>query len=332
MKRLIYGLLFAAATLLASTAGGQELTRETQGRIEFNSFTPKTMFDLARERRQNWAAQKVWGDLSLPQSAEATVPAMVLMHGSGGIEKSMSQWVDTFNSIGVATFVVSSFEPRGVKRTAEDQSLVPAAATLVDGLLALQLLATHPRIDAKRIGVMGFSRGGSDALRSALEPLRQAVLKNDLKFALHIAAYAGCNQVYWSPNTTGAPMLNLVGKDDDYVGTEPCEQLAKKYADAGNPVRSITYAGAGHSWDATYPVFFLPNATSGLPCGVVRWDIDSWTITTEHSGNTITPEQLGAFFNGCVRRGVHVGRNEQAFRQSRADAQAFVHNVFFADR
>ncbi|MEO5794714.1 MAG: hypothetical protein ABIP34_06760 [Rhodoferax sp.] len=47
MKRLIYGLLFAATSLLASAAGAQELGRDTQGRIEFNSFTPKTMFDLA---------------------------------------------------------------------------------------------------------------------------------------------------------------------------------------------------------------------------------------------------------------------------------------------
>nr|WP_315426058.1 dienelactone hydrolase family protein [uncultured Albidiferax sp.] len=170
----------------------------------------------------------------------------------------------------MATFVVSSFEPRGVKRTAEDQSLVPTSATLTDGLLALQLLASHPRIDATRIGVMGFSRGGSDALRSALEPLRKAVLKSDLKFALHITAYAGCNQVYWSPNTTRAPMLTLVGKDDDYVGAEPCGQLAQKYADAGNAIRTIAYPGAGHSWDATYQVFFLPNAASGLPCRVGR--------------------------------------------------------------
>nr|WP_315237666.1 dienelactone hydrolase family protein [uncultured Albidiferax sp.] len=332
MKLKIMGLLFAAVALLASAASAQELTRETQGKIEYNSFTPKTMFDLARERRQNWMPQKVWGDLSLPQSTEATVPAIVLMHGSGGIEKSMAQWVEAFNSIGVATFVVSSFEPRGVKRTAEDQSLVPASGTLADGLLALQLLASHPRIDAARIGVMGFSRGGSDALRSALEPLRKAVLKSDLKFALHIAAYAGCNQVYWSPNTTRAPMLNLVGKDDDYVGAEPCEQLAKKYADAGNPIRTIAYPRAGHSWDATYQVFFLPNATSGLPCGVVRWDIDSWTITAERSGSTIAPDQLSAFFNSCVQRGAHVGRNEQAFRQSRSDAQEFVRSIFFAGK
>jgi hypothetical protein len=35
------------------------------------------------------------------------------------------------------------------------------------------------------------------------------------------------------------------------------------------------------------------------------------------------------FFDSCTKRGVHVGRNEQAFRQSRSDAQDFVRGVFF---
>ena len=66
-------LLLAASLPLAGAA--QTLKPDTQGRIEFASFTPKTMFDLARERRQNWAEQKVWGDLTLPKGREK-VPAI----------------------------------------------------------------------------------------------------------------------------------------------------------------------------------------------------------------------------------------------------------------
>lgn len=326
-------LLLMAALPLATTA--QELRAETQGRIEFQSFTPKTMFDLARERRQNWTEQKVWGDLHLPQRREGNddkIPAVVLMHGSGGIEPSMTQWVDAFNDIGVATFVVSVFEPRGVKRTAENQSLVPYSADLMDALQALQLLASHPRIDASRIGVMGFSRGGSAAFQAAEEPLRRAVIKSDLKFALHIPTYAGCNQVYWSPQITKAPILNLVGADDDYSTPGPCGQLATRYADAGAPVRTIKYAGAGHSWDAMYKVFYLPGATSAASCGVLRWDIEPWKITAERTGETVDPARLSEFFSACVKPGAHVGRNEMAFRQSRKDVQEFVREVFFAGK
>ncbi|PMS35916.1 dienelactone hydrolase [Trinickia symbiotica] len=332
LSRLVSHLSLIAVIVLSQMAAAQTLSPEREGRIEFNSFTPKTMYDLAREHRENWAEQTVWGDLSLPKSDAAKVPAIVLMHGSGGVEASMAQWVQAFNEIGVATFVVYVFEPRGVNRTAEDQTRVPYAADVVDAFQALQVLASHPRIDATRIGIMGFSRGGSATFRTAEEPFRRAVIKTDLKFALHIPVYAGCNQVYWSPQITKAPILNLVGEADDYTLPEPCERLARRYADAGATVRTIEYAGAGHSWDGMYPVSYQPRATSAAPCGVLRWDIEPWTITSERTGETIDPPKLNEFFAGCSKLGAHVGRNEAAFRKSRSDAQAFVREVFFASQ
>lgn len=257
---------------------------------------------------------------------------MVLMHGSGGVEAGMAQWVEAFNEIGVATFVVRVFELRGVARTVENQAAVPGAADLTDAFLALKILAAHPRVDANKIGVMGFSRGGSVAFQTAVEPLRQAVIKNTLKFALHIPVYAGCAQVYWSPQLTKAPMLNLVGAADDYTTAQACEQLAKRYADAGAPIRTIKYADAAHSWDATYKVLYLSQATSGVPCGIVRWDIESWKITAERTGEVLDPAKLPEFFKACVKRGAHAGRNEAAYQQSRKDALAFVRGVFFAGR
>jgi dienelactone hydrolase len=326
-------LIFVLGLVLGLGAQAQALSplqADTQGRIEFASHTPKTMFDLARERRQNWAEQRVWGDLSLPSKvSDAKLPAMVLVHGSGGVERSMAQWVEAFNDIGVATFVVHVFEPRGVKRTAENQSLVPPAADLMDTLQALQLLASHPRIDATRIGVMGFSRGGSVAFQSALEPLRRTVIKSELRFALHIPTYAGCAQHFWSPQVSKSPILNLVGEEDDYTTAADCESLAERYNAAGASVRTIRYARANHSWDAMYPVFLLAAATSGVPCGPVRTDIADWKVTAEKTSEVIQPANLAVFFDSCTKRGVHVGRNEQAFRQSRSDAQDFVRGVFF---
>lgn len=143
------GALIVAVVTLAAAAS-QAWADDRRERIEFDSFTPKNMFELAREHHQNWAPQRIWGDLSLPEQADKPVPAMVLMHGSGGIEPSMKTWVDALNGIGVATFVVSTFEPRGVQRTVEDQSLVPPAANLMDGLQALGRLA-RTRASIRRV-------------------------------------------------------------------------------------------------------------------------------------------------------------------------------------
>lgn len=80
-----------------------------------------------------------------------------MMHGSGGIYSAMlGYWPEQFNAAGYAVLSVDSFGPRGVKSTATDQSQVPFAADVADAFAALKLLASHPRIDAGRIAIMGF--------------------------------------------------------------------------------------------------------------------------------------------------------------------------------
>jgi dienelactone hydrolase len=132
---------------------------------------------------------------------------MVIAHGSAGVETREGAWADRLNALGLATFVVDSFTPRGVRETASDQTRVPTAANVADALAALRLLATHPRIDPERIGVIGFSKGGQVALYTALEPFRRAVVDDDRHFAAHVALYPYCNDWYQAERIDGAPML-----------------------------------------------------------------------------------------------------------------------------
>jgi len=296
-------------------------------RVEIDSFTPPSLFSLAREKRDEWVPTRIWADLSVPAGAKQPMPAVVLAHGSDGVTPSLQQWVQLFNGLGVATLVVDSFGPRGTSSTAADQTAVPASANLMDAFRALQLLANDARFDPRRVGVMGFSRGGTVAFQAAQLPFLRAVVKEPVAFAFHIAAYAGCSQIYTSSEVSPAPLLNMVGAADDYTHPEPCEALASEYAALGTPVQSVRFPDAHHAWDSLLPVRLLPKATSGYACGVVRTDIATWRVTAEATGEVIPAGQLGAFFQRCVTRGVHVGRNQRALDASEAEVTSFVRRV-----
>jgi dienelactone hydrolase len=95
-------------------------------------------------------------------------PAVVLVHGSGGVSPREDRWADELRRAGAATFVLDSFTGRGITFTEEDQAQLSSLAMIGDAYRALELLATHPRIDPERIAVRGFPKGAVAALYSAV--------------------------------------------------------------------------------------------------------------------------------------------------------------------
>ena len=190
-------ILTIAATYAAMVASVQAQTQVTDftggqpsGQYSFASSTPKSLLELIKGSAPD--SVNVVGHLFLPPGSEK-VPAVLMMHGSGGIYSAMlGYWPDQFNAAGYAVLSVDSFNPRGVKSTAEDQSQVPLAADTADAFAALKLLASHPRIDAGRIAIMGVSRGGISAWRTAVERVIAAQkLPSGLRFAAHVPVYSG---------------------------------------------------------------------------------------------------------------------------------------------
>src|SRR6476469_3270542 len=122
-----------------------------------------------------------------------------------------------------------------------------------DAWAALAFLARDPRIDAKRIGIMGVSKGGSVSLDTALLVRRRwqgSRIPADLSFAVHVPIVPGCSARHRSLATTGAPMLFMLGADDDYTTAAPCEALAAAMREAGNArIEVVTFAGAHHGWE-----------------------------------------------------------------------------------
>jgi dienelactone hydrolase len=246
------------------------------------------------------APATVVGTLTLPAGAAARMPAMVIAHGSGGILPGREDaWATRLNKLGIATFVVDSFAPRGLASTARDQSRLSTMANLADALSALKLLATHPRIDPARIGVIGFSRGGQVALYSSLEPLRRGVIQNELRFATHVALYPSCSIPYRAQQVSSAPILMLLGGADDYTPAAACRDYAAWFSSKGAPVQVVTYDGANHDFDIPEAPRFVQSLQSARDCKA-EVDVETGTVRRFDTGEFLRdPTAISTYFRGC---------------------------------
>ena len=140
-----------AAALLAEILAG-ELTCATpplsMGRQKASTWRP--MFELT-QLRSLWRSRE---ELHFSRAARR-------LNMNSALQDRDLAWADRFIASGMATFVVDSFSPRGVKGFARQPSFF---ASVADLYAALHLLRTHPRIDPARIALMGFSARGTDGV------------------------------------------------------------------------------------------------------------------------------------------------------------------------
>ena len=294
------------------------------GVIRFESLTPSGYFQLAR--KETTRTSVIAGTLTLPADPAGRGPAMIISHGSGGIQESRELWwADQFARVGIAAFVVDSFGPRNVAQTATDQSQLSTAVNVADALVALKLLATHPRIDPARIGVLGFSKGGQVALYTELEPFRQAIIADDTRFALHVAVYPYCSDWYMSERITRAPMLLLLGGQDDYTPAGPCREHAAWFKSKGAETTVIVYPNAYHDFDSSRRPVFVRDLVTGKNCdGAI--DLDRFTVTIRPTGEDIT-SRASAYLRNCLTRGATIGGDDEARRRAPEDVKGFVKRV-----
>ncbi|MBP6854560.1 MAG: dienelactone hydrolase family protein [Rhodoferax sp.] len=213
------------------------------------------------------------GKLSLPRkfkqgddqpgcvSVNKKLPAVLILHGSAGVDARGDFYEAALNDAGIATLQIDMWEARGVSGIANRPAL--PIFTYPDAFMALAFLAARPEIDANRIGVMGFSWGGVVSLGTA-EQAYTGLFGGGRQFAAHLAHYPVCwgaNQVIAGlppansgtlfRNLTGAPVLIQIGSLDDYdKGAGPCNALAAAAnATHGKLVAVNEYPGVTHAWD-----------------------------------------------------------------------------------
>jgi len=205
------------------------------------------------------------GTLAFPAAA-APVPAVVLMHGCNGIGASVRGWERELRRWGYATFVVDSLRGRGLREVCVGGGLASEERT-GDAYAALVVLATHPRIAATRIALMGFSHGGGTALVAAIPSVAAGhVPAGGPRFRAFIAFYPSCRrQLPGAP--VAAPLRVHIGGLDDWTPARPCEELAVLLAGRGADVGIVVYPDAHHGFDAVGGVAYRYLADVRSPRG-----------------------------------------------------------------
>lgn len=256
------------------------------------------------------------------------VPAMIVVHGSGGVSESREyRYAGELVAMGVAALVIDSFTPRGIKATVQDQSQVSSSEMTDDALAALKILAAHPRIASDRIGIVGFSKGGSVALEALVERRAARVLPQGPRFALHVPVYPSCASQYLVSRPTNAPVVMLLGGSDTYVGVAPCTDYADKLKAKGVAIEAKVYPGAKHGFDGERD-YADPKGENWSRCIFDEQADGSWK---ERTSGAVTfaqgrpqPDGLRTAKAACVKLGIEGGPNAAARAAALIDIKAAV--------
>ncbi|MEJ6021768.1 dienelactone hydrolase family protein [Ramlibacter sp. PS4R-6] len=218
-----------------------------QEALAVTSYTPTQFSDILDGRfRQSPVA--LAGKLFVPPGIAPPLPAVVVMHGSGGIRAGDHDVVQALLQAGIAALLLDSFGGRGLSSTGADQGRLSTAATAIDGFAALLALRARPDIDPQRIGIAGFSRGGIAAIFTQQAPLRDAALGAAPGYRAHAALYPSCAAQWEQVVPAASPILFLLGEKDDLSPAAKCVAYADRIRQAGGRAQAIVYPGASHQF------------------------------------------------------------------------------------
>jgi dienelactone hydrolase len=318
MKRSLAGSILVAVALVAvATVRGQVPVRTEI--LPIDSVTLSETEFLTGVT--TGPAARIAGELRIPRTP-ARVPAVVLMHGSSGIRTNAFRWSDELLDVGVAVFIVDSFGGRGITDTGTDQSQLSTVAMTVDAYRALAVLGRHPRIDAGRIGVMGFSKGGSAAVYSSLRRFQGFHGSGSLVFAAHLAFYPACQRrLIGEEDVTDRPLRIFHGDADDWLPIGPCRDYVERLRRAGKDALLFAYPGAHHGFDLHLapPSLWLANVQRGPTC-----DLE------ERPGGTMVLARTGepfSFSHPCIVRGATIGYHREAHLRALSDVKSFLRSA-----
>ena len=267
MKKILIAfiyLIFASSLINAQEKkSGPTKAKEWKGKgekIEFPSLPTLTIRDFLLGKKPNREIT-IWGTLNFPaNAADKNVPAVVILHGMGGVNDAEEHWIKVINSMGIATFMVdSNWARRNCKKDNDIKKEIPWCAAMnrgmnriIDAYGALKLLSNHSRIDSKNIGCIGMSLGAKGCLYLNVKRFQKMWGTPGMDFAASVPMYPPCNVTFKEDDEiTDTPIRIHVGELDTYFPVDSCENYVARLKAKGKDVDIKVYPDAHHSFEAT---------------------------------------------------------------------------------
>jgi dienelactone hydrolase len=222
------------------------------------------------------------GTLMLP-SGPPPFAAVILLHGCSGVTQNMQLWAQRLVSWGYAALILDSFGSRGIDTVCNRGNQFPGRERAKDSFAAAAYLRQRAEIDPTRIGLIGFSHGGSTALAASVQNWVAAY--NAKPFQAVIAYYPYCPSIALQ---LASDVQILIGSADDWTPAQRCADLAALYTGSTRhkPLLKI-YPGAVHVFDG-------PGATRLYFGHRLAYDAaaatDSFKVTKQFLDRHLRPE------------------------------------------
>src|SRR5258707_7941577 len=212
------------------------------------------------------------GQLRIAQGA-GRLPVVLLQHGSSGYAANIDVWSRELNELGISTFAIDAFTGRGLTEVNTNQALLGRLNLIVDLYRALEVLASHPRVDPRRIVLMGFSRGGQATLYASLKRFNRLWNKSGVEFAAYVPFYPDCMTTYISDTEVADRPIRIFGGTlDDYNPISACKAYVERLRAAGRDVEVTEYPNAAHAFDnplCAQPAAVSPKFECGRNCKIL---------------------------------------------------------------
>jgi dienelactone hydrolase len=250
----------AALALLAWLQSAGTLAADTPERVTFLSGDQKTT---------------LVGYVYKPDAPAGTrVPAVVMMHGRAGpyssrangvydastLSRRHQAWGRVWAEQGYIAIMVDGFGPRGYPQgfprfsySARPEELNEVTVRPLDAYGALAYLRTRHDVAADRIGLLGWSNGGSAGLAAlSVDAPGIANPNPSTGFRAGLMFYPACglkgqfDQEGYRPY---APVHVLHGTADKETSASRCAALVERSRELGGDIAITLYDGATHGFD-----------------------------------------------------------------------------------